>query len=139
METVVYVAGGALVVGVVIAYIVHKHKKTKLHRSQLLEECFGKPMQTNRFSVSEVRDWIRVRENLLKDDSCKAAVLKANENVLKSVGTQLDIGTGLENFMILVIIDGNSKIIESTLVKYDELDKDLKNLLGEQGIVVIEK
>ena len=137
MEPIVYVAGGAIVVGVVVAVIIYEHKKTKLRRSQLLEECFGKPVHVNKLSLAEVRDWIKAREHHL-GNGAKAAVLEANEGVLKSVGKQLDIGTGVDKFLILVIVDGNNQITESTLVKYDELDKGLKELLGEQGAVVVE-
>jgi len=136
MEPFVYVAGGAIVVGVVIAAIVIKHKKTNMRSSQLLEECFGKPMQTNELSLSEVHKWIKSREHLLTSGA-KAAVLKANEDVLKSVGKKLDIGTGNDHFIIMAIID-NNQIIESTLVKYDKLDNDINDLLGDQGIVIIE-
>ena len=107
--------------------------------TKVLEECFGAPMYTKILSVTEVRDWVNTRQDLLTAKS-KAIVLKVNDETLKNIGKNLNLGSEAENMIIMAIVDeSNNEIKESALLKYEQLEDDLEKLLGNGGFLVIEK
>lgn len=133
------VAGG-IALGIIIEKLIVQMKENqRIERSKILESCFGEPMYTNSFSMEEVKEWIKGREDKLKAGA-KAVVLKANKNTLKEIGKTLDIGEGLDKNIIIAIVDeSNQSIEESILIKYERLDDILENALAKgDGVLVVE-
>lgn len=131
---------GGIAVGIILDRIVLAiMENRKLEREKILEKCFGEPMYTSTFSMSEVRDWIKARESLLQNGA-KAIVLKANSETLRQIGKELDIGNNLKNNIVIAIVDEASKnISDSVLIKYESLDMKLEEALSNgNGILVVE-
>ena len=122
----------SMVCGVAIGIIIEKiieciKENRKLKYSKILEECFGEAMYTNTFAMTDTRDWIQSKEEYL-NNGCKAIVMKAIPEQLKKFGKDLDITKVVENYLIIAVVDeGDKKIKESLLVKYDKLDDILKH------------
>ncbi len=134
------VAGG-VAIGIIIAKIVMQMKENqKLERKKILENCFGAPMYTNYFSMSEVREWIKGREDKLKTGA-KAVILKVNRDTLQKIGKDLDIGEGIDdNIIIAIVNETNNDIEDSILVKYEKLDEALENALSKgDGVLIVEE
>lgn len=132
---------GGAAVGVIADRIMLKAKSDKsLERSKVLEDCFGEPMCTNTFTISEAKEWIMGRKEQL-ENGAKAVIMKANDNTLKNLGKELHIGSGVENMMIVAIVDTQqSRIIDSVLIKYETLDAGLENALAKgNGVLVVER
>lgn len=131
---------GGIAVGIILDRIVLAvMENRKLEKEKILEKCFGEPMYTNNFSMSEVRDWIQAREALLQNGA-KAIVLKANSETLRQIGKELDIGNDLKKNIVIAIVDETSKnISDSVLIKYETLDMKLEEALSNgNGILVVE-
>ena len=131
---------GGIVVGVLVDRIVLQLQENKrIERTKILEKCFGAPMYTSVFSMNEARDWIKVREEKLKSGA-KAVILKATAETLQNIGKDLDIGTGIENNIVLAIVNQTTKDIEdSVLIRYETLDNALESALEKgKGILVVE-
>lgn len=131
---------GGIAIGIILDRIaVAVMENRKLEKEKILERCFGEPMYTSSFSMSEVRDWIKARESLLQNGA-KAIVLKANSETLRRIGKDLDIGNNLKNNIIIAIVDEASKnISDSVLVKYETLDAKLEEALSNgNGVLVVE-
>ena len=131
---------GGIAVGIILDRIAIAIKENqKLKKEKILESCFGEPMYTNTFSMSEVRDWIKARESLLQNGA-KAIVLKANSETLHRIGKDLDIGNNLKNNIVIAIVDEASKnISDSVLIKYETLDAKLEETLRKgNGVLVVE-
>lgn len=143
LKYVITVAGG-IAVGIVIGSIMEKsimqiRENKKNERSRILEECFGKPMYASKFSMNEVRGWIKSRKERL-ESGAKAVILKVNAETLKQIGKDLDIGNEMEKNMVIAIIDETTKNIEdSVLIKYEVLDANLEAALEKgKGVLVVE-
>lgn len=81
-------------------------------------------MYTSSFSLNEVRDWIKARQDKL-ENGAKAIILKANSETLHKIGKDLDIGKGIENNLVIAIVDETNKSIsDSVLVRYESLDEN---------------
>lgn len=67
--------------------------------------------------------------------------MKINDNTLKSLGKELNIGFELENMMIVAIVNTQSSyIIDSVLIKYETLDQNLEKTLAKgNGVLVVER
>ena len=135
---------GGVAVGIAAGLIIYKiieQSKTVRQEdsSKILENCFGSPMYASTFSISEVKDWLKNREDLINNGS-KAVILKANAQTLKNIGKDLDIGDGAEKNLIIAITDEVNKAVkDSVLVKYDKLDEKLESALNAgNGILVVE-
>ena len=96
-------------------------------------------MYSNSFSLCEVRDWIKSRENMLQNGA-KAIVVKANSETLHRIGKDLDIGNSIKNNIVIAIVDETTKSIsDSVLVKYEKLDTKLEDALDKgNGVLVVE-
>lgn len=131
---------GGIALGIILdKVIVTVAENKKIEKEKILEKCFGEPMYTSFFSMSEVRDWIKSRETLLQNGA-KAIVLKANSETLKSIGKNLDIGNNLKNNIVIAIVDETNKCIsDSVLIKYETLDARLDEALSKgNGVLVVE-
>ncbi len=131
---------GGIAIGIILDRIaVAVMENRKLEKEKILERCFGEPMYTSSFSMSEVRDWIKARDSLLQNGA-KAIVLKANSETLRRIGKDLDIGNNLKNNIVIAIVDEASKnISDSVLVKYETLDAKLEEALSNgNGVLVVE-
>ena len=132
---------GGVAIGIVVDKLVEKVKMdTKIKFSEALEECFGEPMYTNCFTLKDVRDWLKSREELLCENT-KAVIMKAKPEILKEFESSLDFSNGAENTLIIAIVDSEEKkIVASLLVKYEKLDDTLENALAKgNGMMVVEK
>ena len=68
------VAGG-IAAGIIIEKMVVQVKENKkIEHSKILENCFGTPMYTSEFSMNEVKEWIKGREDKIKNGA-KAMLL----------------------------------------------------------------
>lgn len=131
---------GGIALGIILDRIIIAVMENKrLERERILEKCFGEPMYTSLFSMSEVRDWIKSRESLLQNGA-KAVVLKANAETLRGIGKELDIGNNIKNNIVIAIVDEISKSIsDSVLIKYETLDAKLEEALSKgNGVLVVE-
>jgi hypothetical protein len=131
---------GGIAVGIILdRIIVAVMENQKLEKEKILERCFGEPMYTSTFSMSEVRDWINARGSLLQNGA-KAIVLKANSDTLHRIGKDLDIGNNIKNNIVIAIVDEASKnISESVLIIYETLDAKLDEALSKgNGVLVVE-
>lgn len=131
---------GGIALGIILdRIIVTVMENKKIEKEKILEKCFGEPMYTSTFSMSEVRDWIKARESLLQDGA-KAIVLKANSETLRRIGKDLDIGNNLKNNIVIAIVDEAGKnISDSVLIKYETLDGKLEEALSYgNGVLVVE-
>lgn len=131
---------GGMAVGIILDRIIAAvMENQKQEREKILERCFGDPVYASTFSMSEVRDWIRARESLLKNGA-KAIVLKANSETLHKIGKDLDIGNNLKNNIVIAIVNETSEdISDSVLIKYGMLDMKLEEALSNgNGILVVE-
>ena len=132
---------GGVAIGIIIDKIVEKVKlDSKLKFSEALEACFGEPMYTNNFTIKDVRDWIKAHEDALTGNT-KAVIMKAKPEILKEFESSLDFSNGVENTLIIAIINNDEKKIEaSLLVKYEKLDGALETTLEKgDGIMIVEK
>lgn len=109
-------------------------------KTKILEECFGEPMCTNTFTIDEAKEWITVRKEHL-ENGAKAVIMKINDNTLKSLGKELNIGSEIGNMMIVAIMNTQSShIIDSVLIKYETLDQNLEKMLAKgNGVLVVER
>ena len=140
MYKIVLAVTGGIAIGIIIEKLIAQMKENqRIERSKILENCFGEPMYTNCFSMEEVKEWIKGREDKLKAGA-KAVILKANKNTLQKIGKDLDIGEGLDKNIVIAVVDESNKSIEdSILVKYEKLDDVLENALAKgDGVLVVE-
>lgn len=134
------IIAGGIALGIILdRIIIAVMENRKLEKEKILEKCFGEPMYASLFSMGEVRDWIKSRENLLQNGA-KAIVLKANSETLRGIGKNLDIGNNLKNNIVIAIVDETStKISDSVLIKYETLDAKLNEALNRgNGVLVVE-
>ena len=135
---------GCIILAVLIAKLIQyaKSQKSQSNKNfdEILEECFGVQTYASVLSITEVRDWINARDDLLTETS-KAAVLKVNEKALKTIGKDLDLGDFADNMIVIAIVNENDKEIKaSTLIKYGNLDNKLNEMLENgDGVLVIER
>lgn len=129
-----------IAIGIVVDKIVQYFKINKKARySSVLEDCFGEPMFSNTFTVADVRDWSRAREEQLRNGN-KIVVMKAIPKRIEELGKKLDIGNGVENYLIMAVVnESNKEIVESLLIKYENLEEKLENRLKDgDGAMIIE-
>ena len=120
--------------GIVVDRIVlHFKSNQEMKYSKVLEKCFGDPMYTNTFAISDVRDWSKAREEQLKEGH-KIVVLKAIPELLKELGKDLEIGNGLDDYLVMALVNEEKKeIVESLLVKCEQIDTLLEEQLKKGG------
>lgn len=131
---------GGIALGIILDRIVMTiAENRKIEKEKILESCFGEPMYASSFSMGEVRDWIKSREEKLQNGA-KAIVLRANSETLQRIGKDLDIGNNLKNNIVIAIVDESSKeITDSVLIKYESLDSKLEEALEKgNGVLVVE-
>ncbi len=133
------VIGGTVLLAIVAAVLLQTAKKKK-DCENLIEECFGKPMVTNTFTMGETRDWIASRKESLENNA-KVLVTTLDQKNLEKYGIQFQVKepTAIKNYLLLAAIDTEQEgILESALVKYGKLDPELKAVLekGEGSLVV---
>ena len=133
-----FVAGAA--VGVLLErFVFAKMKESGIqNRTNALQACFGEPMIATRFTLQEAKQWIYARKGQLVNGT-KAAVVKVDENTMKSLGKNLDT-RGVENYIVLVLMTSDKQIADSLLVKYEKLDQELEDVLASgNGVLVVQE
>lgn len=116
---------------------------SKMHQDKLngkidsLRSVFGEPMCTTTFSLTEVTDWIRSHEELIKGGS-KAIITKTNTETMKEFSKEQNYN-GIEGYLLMAIIGKENTLQESLLVKYEKIDKALEDKLEKgRGTLVVE-
>ncbi|MDE5763734.1 MAG: hypothetical protein K2I00_02065 [Ruminococcus sp.] len=138
-----FAVSASFAAGLVIGILIDKAlsmsgKNSVIDKEKLLEECFGEHMYVSRFSLVQARDWIKMRQDKIKDGT-KAIVMKITPETLKSLGKNIEIAQNMDNYLAIAVINGNTKEMQdSILVKYDNLDEKLEELLdrGDGTLVV---
>ena len=134
-------AAVGIALGLFIAYKIVKGKKFKLDKHKVLKHCFGEPVYAGTFSLGEAKDWIKERENLLKN-GCKSVIAKVNNQTLKMLGVELALNFDANpgNYLVVAIIDKDkNEIKDSVLIKYDKLNTVLEDVLAKgDGVLVVE-
>lgn len=70
------IVGVPVAVLVFLSWLISQLIKAKNQKGYItLESCFGEPAYSDLFSLSEVKHWVKLREEKLKNN-CKAIVLK---------------------------------------------------------------
>lgn len=134
------VIAGGIALGIILDRIILTiAENRRIEKEKILERCFGEPMYTSSFSMGEVRDWIKSREEKIQNGA-KAIVLKANSATLRKIGKELNIGNNLKNNIVIAIVDESSEdITDSVLIKYESLDSKLEEALNKgDGVLVVE-
>ena len=128
-----------IVIGVIANRALESAKENKvIDKEKLLEESFGEHVYASRFSLSQAKDWIKVRKDSI-DNGSKALILKLTSQTLKDLSVEAEISDDAENYIVIAIVETTSGEVEDTLlVKYDELDEKLEELLikGDGSLVV---
>ena len=124
-------------IGVIIDKVVHYVQvNKKIKYSKVLEDCFGEPMYTNTVTASDIRDWCKAREDSLKTGE-KIIVTKAIPEKLKEMGKEIEIGKGIDNYLVIALVD-NKEIKESLLIKYEKIEDSLSEALDKgNGTMVV--
>lgn len=137
VDYVITFAAGAAIGVALEKFVFAKMKADGIQsRTDALRSCFGEPMSATMLTFAEVKEWIQARKNQLVDNA-KAAVVKVDENTMKSLGKDLDT-RGVENYIVLVVMTGDKQISDSLLVKYEKLDQELEGALAKgNGILVV--
>lgn len=130
---------GGIVIGIIIEKALTKMREDKeIEREKLLEECFGEHIYAGTFSLAQMRDWVKSRNELLKNGA-KAFAMKINDETLTKLGVQVQLGKEMENFLVIAILNEAEKnMVDSVLIKYENIDSQLDRLLEKgNGMVVI--
>ena len=107
-----------------------------IDRSKILEQTFGEPMHTGTFTLSEATVWLKSHIQ----DGCQGVILRADCASLKTYAPKLDLGRGLENYLVMAVVDKAANAMrEHVLVKFETLDENLEEALGSEGTLVIER
>ena len=140
MKTLAFIAGGVAAGILIDRLIIAMNTSQKERRYKLLEGTFGSTIHANTFELSDVRDWFKSRKESLASGN-KGLVMKINDETLKSLGKNLNLGRTISNMLAMAIINTETnEIVDSTLAKYDRIDDKLENALAKgNGIMVIEE
>lgn len=135
------VVGAAVLLAIVGAVLVQTAKKKKeSEHENLIEECFGKPMVTNIFTLGEARNWIDQRKEVLEKGG-KAFITTLNKGNLEKFGVEFPAKENMviKNYLLLAMIDAEKgEILESALVKYEKIEQGLKEALDKgKGSMVV--
>jgi len=122
-----------LVAGIIVTKAVIMSKENNIvDKEKLLEECFGEHMYVSRFSLIQARDWIKMRQENI-DRGAKALVMKITSETLKNLNKNVSISSDMNNYLAIAVVNSiSNKMEDSILVKYDQLDEKLEELL-ERG------
>lgn len=132
------IVGVSAAVFVFLSWLISRMIKQKNQKGfNTLESCFGEPSYSDSFSLSEVKQWVKLREEKLKND-CKAVVLKANSKTLSTLGRKFEMKEDGKNYLVIAVVDTDKKIEDSVLIQYNKLDDSLENVLAKgDGVLVI--
>ena len=131
------IAAGAAIVAGTICFAVRAGKKPD-NPEKLLETCFGEHTYIQNVTLAQVRDWIKNREDMLRNNS-KAIVFKLNSDNVKKINKIIDISRLDGNYLAITIMEQSSnEMLESILIKYDTLEDNLEEFLAKgNGTAVI--
>ena|GEM_PF-2526506 len=139
MKTLALIAGGVAAGFLLDRLVIALNMSQKERQQRLLEETFGSIIHASTFEITDVRDWFRTRQEHLAKGN-RGLVMKINNETLKSIGKELNIGKSASNMLILAIVNTETNdIIDSSLAKYDRIDDALENALSKgRGAMVVE-
>lgn len=132
------IVGISLTVFAFLSWLISRLIKAKKQKAyNTLESCFGEPSYSDMFSLSEVKRWVKSREEKLQNN-CKAVVLKANSNTLSTLGRKFELKQDGKNYLVIAIVDNCKQIGDSVLIQYNKLDDSLEDILSKgDGVLVI--
>ena len=131
---------GGFIVGLITDAVIRKMVDDKNERREnILRGCFGDPMYAVSFELREVRDWINLHRDMLRE-GCKAVIFKLNDKTMSMLVNECNINFDKVKYIVTAIVGKNETDIRaSLLVKYEKLDAKLEELLAPgKGVVVVE-
>ena len=133
--------GKAIVIAAIAAaayYLFKGSRSSNLSTEEILKTTFGEPTYSKNFTLQQVREWVKAREELLKD-GCKAVVVVINNSTMKELGKNINLTVDVENYIVIAIVNSRTKDIgDHVLIKYDSIDEKLKDMLSNgNGILVV--
>ncbi len=130
-------ATAAVVIGIIIAHALKKSGNNEvIDTEKLLEECFGEHMYVGMFTLSQAKDWIKVRKESIEKGS-KALVMKITPETLKELNINAQVNMDTSNYLTIAIVN-NGQMEDSILIKYEELDSKLEEILAKgDGTLVV--
>lgn len=128
-----------IVAGILIAKAMEQAQNGKIiDKEKLLEDAFGEHITLSTFSLTQAKDWIKAHKDSL-DNGAKALVLKITPKALKDLNIDVEISNDMDNYLAIAVVNmATNKMEDSILVKYDELDDKLEELLAKgDGTLVV--
>ena len=136
-------AVGGITVGFIAGIFFEKllkklEEKRIIESTKLLVECFGEPMYSSTFNIEDVTTWVEGIKDKLVDGN-KVAVIRTSKKLIEKYCNNIHISQDIENYLIMTIVSSNQEMNESILVKFDNLDPKLSDLLDKgDGILIVE-
>ncbi len=130
-------ATAAVVIGIIIANAIKNSKNSEvIDEEKLLEDCFGEHMYVSTFTLSQAKDWIKVRKESIEKGS-KALIMKITPQTLKELNINAEINMDTDNYLTIAMVN-NGQMEDSILIKYEELDSRLEEMLAKgDGTLVV--
>ena len=128
-----------VVAGILIAKAMEQSKTNEVvDKEKLLEDAFGEHITLSTFSLMQAKDWIKAHKDSL-DSGAKALVLKITPKTLKDLNINAQISSDMDNYLAIAVVNtATSQMLDSILIKYDELDEKLEELLAKgDGTLVV--
>ena len=133
--TIFLTVAGATVCVAILGTIIWRVYGSNGDKSKVLESVFGEPTHTGTFTLSEAMTWVKSHFRT----GCQGAIFRADCAALKNYAPDVDFSSGLENYLVMVILDKSGGAMQdSVLVKFEKLDANLEEALGDEGMLVIE-
>ena len=95
-------------------------------------------MYSSTFNIEDVTTWVEGIKDKLVDGN-KVAVIRTSKKLIEKYCNNIHISQDIENYLIMTIVSSNQEMNESILVKFDNLDPKLSDLLDKgDGILIVE-
>lgn len=138
------VIGGVVAVAATAYYLHQNQSQDTFQRTQnnvsidhgkILEQAFGEPMHTGKFTLSEATTWLKSHFR----EGCEGIIFRSDCAALKAYAPNIDLGKGSEHYLIMAMVDKSANTMQDhVLVKFETLDANLNEALGNEGMLVIE-
>ena len=113
-------------------------KEKQINAEKLLHESFGEPVYFGAVTIEDINNWIEGRKEKISSED-KVCVVEARKDLLKKIIENIEIPANMSNYLVVAIITKESKLIEATLIKFDKIELELKEMLDKgEGCLIIE-